>query len=91
MTDRDLRIFRHDAQTSAGRRQASSLHPVTCSRPLRFGYVILGVDRWGDTVDLRGYCRVYPMVVPGTFHTAYVRELPATAAMLKRLVDAALG
>ena len=91
MTDRDLRILRHDVRTSAGRRQASSLHPVTCSRALRFGYVVVGVDRWGDTIDARAYCRVYPMVVPGTFRTAYVRELPKTAAMFERLVDTARG
>ena len=90
MTSRDLRNLRHDVRTSAGRRQASSVHPVTCSRPLRFGYEIVGVDRWGDTVDTRAYCRVYPMAVPGTFRTVYVRELPTTAAMFERLVHAAL-
>lgn len=89
MTSRDLRILRHDVRTSAGRRQASSVHPVTCSRSLRFGYEIVGIDRWGDTVDVRAYCRVYPMAVPGTFRTAYVRELPVTAAMFERLVGAA--
>jgi hypothetical protein len=89
MTRRDLRILRHDAATSAGRRQRSPLRPSRCSRTLRFGYEIVGVDRWGDTVDLHAYCQAYPFTVPGTFRTVDVRELPATRRMFERLARAA--
>jgi hypothetical protein len=90
MTQRDLRILSHDAATSATRRQASPVRPNTCTRRLQFGYQVVGVDRWGDTVDLHAYCHVYQMVVPGTFRMVDVRELPETGAMFERLAATAL-
>lgn len=90
MTSRDLTILRHDVATSKGRRQSSPIRPNTCSRTLRFGYEVVGVDRWGDTVDVHAYCQAYPLTVPGTFRMTDVRELPATRRMFERLAQAAL-
>jgi hypothetical protein len=82
---RDLRRLRHDMLTSSDRRQQRPVIPSSCHGLLQHGYDVVAVDRWGDHIDMRGYCDVYPMVIPGTSRSAYVRELPATRAMLERL------
>jgi hypothetical protein len=88
MSGRDLRLLRHDMLSSAARRQRPPIRPDLCDRHLGLGYDVVAVDRWGDLVDIRGYCEVYPMVIPGSSRSAYVRELRATHQMFERLAVA---
>jgi hypothetical protein len=83
-----LRILRHDMLTSADRRQRRPVTAVHCDRHLGLGYDVIAVDRWGDLIDMRSHCEVYPMVVPGTARAVNVRELPTTRAMFERLAGA---
>jgi hypothetical protein len=87
LTPRQLAVLRHDLAT-AGPRSGSRLPRLGDCQGLRRSTraLIHGTDAWGDPVQISIVCDVLIAVDPRTRATDYVRMLPATAAMLARVV-----
>ncbi len=87
LTRTQIRMLRHDFATATTRRTHLD-GPSDChALPATSNGVIVGVDPWGDPFTVLTTCDTYRLLQPARHHYLFARMLPATARMLRPLLN----